>query len=297
MPASRSELPEPLAAVGERGVHHLRQPRPVRPGGDRGAPLERDQRRVDPRHRREHVARHRAHRQPRAGQLHQHGDGAVGLAGGSGEQPVGDLALHHHAEPLTHRQGVHDHRRRHAVGQVGDHRRGRRLAAHAKSTRMASANSSRTLSTPSSVIASAGCSRRSISIACTSRVRSASQRVSTPRPGPTSSTTSSSPQRRNRADHAQHVVVDQEVLAEVAVGRDAELSQPGDGDLLAHGRIMPAPPSPPRPPPPRHPARCAGRAAATPAPRPAAAPPRCSTRAPPRPMRQGPRCSAASTSA
>ena len=89
---------------------------------------------------------------------------------GLGEQAVGDLALHHHAEPLADRQRVHDHRRGHAVGQVGDQQRAgggpqrREVDAHAR-RRTAAARCPRR---PASLPAPAR-SRRSISIACTSR--------------------------------------------------------------------------------------------------------------------------------
>src|SRR6185503_1120787 len=45
-------------------------------------------------------------------------------------------------------------------------------------------------------------------------------------------------QRQQGADQLEHVVVDQEVLAELPVGRDAELPQPGDGDLGCHTRSI-----------------------------------------------------------
>ena len=61
---------------------------------------------------------------------------------------------------------------------------------------------------------------RSSSTACTCATRSARNRVRMPSPGPTSSTTSSRAKRGESPDHAEDVLVDQEVLAELLLGRD-----------------------------------------------------------------------------
>ena len=61
---------------------------------------------------------------------------------------------------------------------------------------------------------------RSISTAWTCRTRSARKVVRTPRPGPTSRTTSPALERREAVDDAEHVPVDEEVLPECLLRRD-----------------------------------------------------------------------------
>ena len=85
--------------------------------------LERDERRIDVRRRPEDGACDRVEAGPVGGELDEHRDGAVRLRRRLGEEPVRDLALHHHAPELDRRQSgeaLGDDRRRHVVGQVGD---------------------------------------------------------------------------------------------------------------------------------------------------------------------------------
>ena len=104
----------------------------------------------------------------------------------------------------------------------------------ARSMSRASANSSRTFGAP----AERRRERRlqpAVDLDCVhaGHTRSASQSVSTPTPAPTSTTTSlAGPAQPAR--HVQHVAVDEEVLAQIAIGRDAELAQPGQRDLGGH---------------------------------------------------------------
>ena len=55
--------------------------------------------------------------------------------------------------------------------------------------------------------------------------------MSVPTPAPISSATSSGAQRGEPLDHAEQVVVDEEVLPEARVGPQAELGQPRERDL------------------------------------------------------------------
>src|SRR5688500_13404838 len=67
---------------------------------------------------------------PAGGELHEHRDGSVRLRGRLGEEAVRDLTLHHHAPELDHGkpgQALRDHGRRDVVRQVRDELRRRRL--------------------------------------------------------------------------------------------------------------------------------------------------------------------------
>ena len=68
----------------------------------------------------------------------------------------------------------------------------------------------------------------------------------TPRPGPTSSTTSSGVELREPPDHAEDVVVDEEVLAELAVGSDGELHGSANAADALASMLRPALPRPRR---------------------------------------------------
>ena len=164
-------------------------------------PAKGDERRVDVRRRSEHRPGDRVEAGPLRRELEQDGDGAVRLRPRHGEEAVGDLALHHHAPLLERRQAVErldDDRRRDVVGQVRDElarggvERGevelQRVAEDEVDVR-ASASSSR----------SRGSSDRSTSTAWTCATRSARKRVRTPRPGPTSRTTSSARSAASRS--------------------------------------------------------------------------------------------------
>ena len=109
-----------------------------------------------------------------------------------------------------------------------------------------------------------GARRRSSSTACTWATRSARNRVRTPSPGPTSSTTSSGSRSASRAITPQDVLVDQEVLAERLLRRDASQSEDrlGVGDDLRRGSPRRAAPPGSRTCGRRRRARCACRARA-----------------------------------
>ena len=136
-----------------------------------------------------------------AGELRQHRSGPVGLAPGVGRQTLAHLALHHrHPEgdvgQLLHR--AQQHRRRHAVGQVGDHLPGGG-SSDARSRRTASARCSVELGNGSSASRSGGSSERSTSTTCRCVTRGARYSDSTPSPPPTSSTTSAGSSSAARA--------------------------------------------------------------------------------------------------
>ena len=69
-------------------------------------PIERDERGVDVRRRPEDRPRHRVEPGATRVQPNQHRYRAVRLRAGLGEEPVGDLALHHHAPGLERRDAV-----------------------------------------------------------------------------------------------------------------------------------------------------------------------------------------------
>src|SRR4051794_32257794 len=83
-------------------------------------PVERDERRVDVRPRAENLTRDRMRSRSLRRELNEHGHRAVGLCGRRREEPVGDLPLHHHAPvlQLLHGQALGDDRRRDVVRQV-----------------------------------------------------------------------------------------------------------------------------------------------------------------------------------
>ena len=154
-----------------------------------------------------------------ARQLREHGRHPVRAAPRRGRKPLADLALHHR-DPRAHPRQLLDcaqqHARRHSVRQVRHDLLGCRLhRAEVDCHRVRPVHV--TFACASVASRSASRRRSSISITCTCAVRSARYSESTPRPPPTSSTTSSRRQLGRAADHAEDVGVDQEVLAELAV--------------------------------------------------------------------------------
>jgi hypothetical protein len=127
-PGELERVRKRLSPVRERRLDDLLEPRPrLR---QRPAPAEGDERRVDVRPRAEDLARDRVEAGAFGRQLHEHGDRAVGLRGRRGEEAVGDLALHHHAPELDGRQAgeaLGHERSRDVVRQVGDELVRRRL--------------------------------------------------------------------------------------------------------------------------------------------------------------------------
>jgi Aminoglycoside-2''-adenylyltransferase len=113
---------ERLSPVGERRLDHALE---IAPGD--GFRLwdasEGDERRVDVRLRAEDGTRHRVKARPLRRELDEHRDGSVRLRTWLGEEAVCDLALHHHA-PVPHGrkpvETLDDKRRGHAVRKVGD---------------------------------------------------------------------------------------------------------------------------------------------------------------------------------
>lgn len=86
-------------------------------------PLECDERGVDLRDGTEHRARDPMEPRPSRMEPHHDGDRAVGLGPRRREEPVGDLALDHHAprpQAGDAHQGLDDERCRDVVGQIGD---------------------------------------------------------------------------------------------------------------------------------------------------------------------------------
>ena len=169
-----------------------------------------------------------------AGELREHRRHAVGDGPGPGREPLADLLLHHrdparHAGQLLDR--AQDRARGDAVGQVRDDLRRRRVERRRGRASIASARCSvRVRDTASSASRSAGL-QRAVELDDVD-VRAARGEVladSTPRPPPISSTTSSGRQLGGALDDAEDVRVDQEVLAEVALGPHAELLQPRAG--------------------------------------------------------------------
>src|SRR5487761_237557 len=110
---------ERLAAMRERGAHDVLHAREV---VRHRCAAESDERRVDVRPRTKDRARDGMEACPLAHELHEHGDCAVRLRVGRGEEPVGDLALHHHTPQGDVGKAVEalrDDRCRDVVGQVG----------------------------------------------------------------------------------------------------------------------------------------------------------------------------------
>ena len=146
------------------------------------------------------------------GELDEHRDGAVGLRARLCEEAVRDLALHHHAPVLDlveHEALGHD-RRGDVVRQVGDELVRPRFERRDVEVKRVAPSGRRRAGCPPGATSS----RRSISTAWTCATRAARNRVRIPSPGPISSTTSSGAELREALDHAQDVLVHQEVLAE-----------------------------------------------------------------------------------
>ena len=134
---------------------------------------------------------------PLGRELDEHGDGAVRLGRRRREEAVGDLALHHHA-PELELLDARGSRRRSAsrcctegsrrACAAADRGRGRRGRARRPSARSCA-----------SIAARCSSRRRSTSAAWTCATRSARKRVSTPSPGPISSTTSAGSSSASRS--------------------------------------------------------------------------------------------------
>ena len=130
---------------------------------------------------------------------------AVHLGAGCGRQPVGDLGLHHHQPVLQRRAAAPAGaaapapRRCRAGWRPGRSAAGRarRRCAARRRARPRTGRPGRAR-TPRSWRAAASASTSSTSIATTRPATSSRARVSEPRPGPTSSTTSSVGDRRTR---------------------------------------------------------------------------------------------------
>ena len=106
--------------MGERGLHETLD-LPV--AGRKLLAPEGDERRVDIRRRPEDRSRHRVEAGALGGELNEHRDGAVGLRARGGEEAVGDLPLHHHtpqADTWKPVEALDDDRSRHVVRQVRD---------------------------------------------------------------------------------------------------------------------------------------------------------------------------------
>ena len=174
-----------------------------------------------------------------AGELGEHAGDAVGGAGGSAARRSPDLALDHH-HPARRRRELLDRAQDRGggdpVGQVGDDLgRGRvqrgvgrgRARRRCAASRWGARRARR--AAPARGV-------RSTSTTCTcARARPGTRR------GRQGRRRSPARRRRGRArgapDHAEEVGVDEEVLAQLAVGRDAERAQPAQArlDRLGHG--------------------------------------------------------------
>ena len=160
---------------------------------------------------------------------------AVDLRARAGGQPLGDLELHHDEDPLDASGSVASSCRstgtatlygRLATSAVGAGPGGRRAAARRPpppgGARRASGANSATVS------GRAAASTGSISTAVTWWPRSSRASVSEPRPGPTSSTTSSSAELGGSHDPPHRVGVDDEVLATLLGRADVVPVAPAD---------------------------------------------------------------------
>ena len=219
------------ASASEPGSAFLRCAKPAltsaRSSGSGGGAdaLQPDQHRVDVRDRVEHAPRHRAQDAHLARQLGEHGRRAVGGAARLRREPLADLALDHRdlgddaGELLDHAQ---DHRRRHAVGEVGDDLGRGRLQARARSSRTASPKCSVAFGERVEGVAEGG-----LELAVDLdhvHVGDARRQVLAQHAEPAADLEHDVVlrQRRLAPDHAEQVRVDQEVLPQLAVGADAE---------------------------------------------------------------------------
>ena len=111
---------------------------------------------------------------------------------------------------------------------AGSRRPCRAGSSSAKSILTASARCSVAFANGPSASRSAGSSERSTSTTCRCATCGARNSDSTPEPAADLQHHVARLELGRRADHAQDVVVDQEVLAELAVGPDAELAEPAE---------------------------------------------------------------------
>ena len=176
-----------------------------------------------------------------AGELGEHGGHAVGARARRGGEPLADLALDHR-DPARHRRQfldrAQDRRRRDPVGQVGDdlgRARDRARRGRAPARRRGAASRS---GYGSSASRSAGSRRGSTSTTWTWATRCARYSDSTPRPAADLQHHVVAGQLGGAPDDLEDVGVDEEVLAQLAVGPDVELAQAPqarlDGELGAH---------------------------------------------------------------
>ena len=215
-----SAFGERLAAVGERALDDAATPASSpapRPAGTRRA-----------RSRRSAAAGRRSARPggsrfARAVELDEHGHGAVGLRRRDGEEPVGDLALHHHA-PAAPRVGSPSGSRRPAASRcctAGSRRASSAAgASDARSSRERVAEDELDVRRPASARARLGSSERSSSTAWTSAdaVGEVARQHAETRADLEHDVVRL--ELGEPADHAEDVLVDEEVLAERLLRRD-----------------------------------------------------------------------------
>ena len=237
----RQRARQRLAAVGERALDDAAQRRAVgaRRRGARGTTSTR----VDVGHRVEDRARHRAEHPHVAGQLREHRRDAVGAAAGRGGEALADLLLHHrHPAGDAGRAprscaGSRRRRCRRAGWRPPWSARGR---APARSSAIASARCSVALANGASASRSGASSPRSISTTCTWAQRGREVLGEHAEPAADLEHDVVGRQLRSPLDDAEDVRVDQEVLAELAVGPHAELRAAGAGSAGSGARRSPA---------------------------------------------------------
>ena len=184
---------------------------------------ERDERGVDVRPRPEHVPRDRVEARALGRELEEHRDGAVRLRPGRGEEAVGDLALHHHAPVLDASVARRGSRRRAASRRcTAGSRRACAAAARARArSRRARRRSSR------STLRRSPSASRSVRLEAAVELDRVDRRDAVgevaredAEPGPDLEHDVARLELGEPADHAEDVLVDEKVLAELLLRRD-----------------------------------------------------------------------------
>ena len=175
-------------------------------------------------------------------ELHEDRDGAIGLRRRDGKESVGDLALHHHAPARDARkagEALDDDRRRDVVREVGDElRRAGRDRREVERKRVAEDDAD--VRDRAEALAQLRLERSVELDSHDTRDAVGEERGEGSEPRADLENHVVAVELGEAADHAEDVLVDEEVLAEVAVRRDREAAHGSENAAVAFASICSA---------------------------------------------------------
>ena len=236
----RARAPASAAAPCGGGRTRADDARAASGAGAAAGALQHDEHAVDVGHREEDRARHRAQHAHVAGELREHRRHAVGGAAGRRRRtarrpPSGPSRPTRHAGAAPRSCAGSRRRRCRRAGWRRPSSAPARARARSSAHRVGEVQ--RRVGERRERVAQRRLQRAVELDDVDVRERAARCSVSTPSPPPISSTTSSGPSSRGALDHAEDVRVDEEVLAELAVGPHAELAQAAQARLARGARF------------------------------------------------------------